>query len=125
MIMTKLSDAELLKRVKNLAQNNSKSGTAKELNMSVQTFTNRLLSATSSLREIPPQFHKKISQQKAKNKKIHSDIIRNVGQAGKALRIIIPQDFFTLLKWEAGDKIQLRRSGKNKIMIEKVNPSTK
>ena len=48
MHMAKMSDAELMKQVRNLAASNSKSGVARELNMSVQTFTNRLLAAASS-----------------------------------------------------------------------------
>ena len=37
--MAKMSDAELMKEVRNLAASNSKSGVARELNMSVQTLS--------------------------------------------------------------------------------------
>ena len=65
MHMAKMSDAELMKQVRNLAASNSKSGVARELNMSVQTFTNRLLAAASSLGEAPPKFTRKSSAAKA------------------------------------------------------------
>ena len=63
--MAKMSDAELMKQVRNLAASNSKSGVARDLNMSVQTFTNRLLAAASSLGEAPPKFTRKSSAAKA------------------------------------------------------------
>ena len=120
MHMAKMSDAELMKQVRNLAASNSKSGVARELNMSVQTFTNRLLAAASSLGEAPPKFTRKSSAAKAvKPKRIHTDKVRSAGQAGKALRIIIPQQFFSSLDWKAGDEIRMRKSGKTKIIIEK------
>ena len=119
--MSKMSDAELMKKVRSLAESNSKSGAARELNMSVQTFTNRLLSAASSLGEAPPKFTRKTtSTQKIKPKRVHSDKVRSAGQAGKALRVIIPQYFFNNLGWAAGDQIKMRKSGKTKIIIEKV-----
>ena len=119
--MAKMSDAELMKKVRSLAESNSKSGAARELKMSVQTFTNRLLSAASSLGEAPPQFTRKTSTTKTiKPKRIHSDKVRSAGQAGKALRVIIPQHFFSSLGWAAGDGIKMRKSGKTKIIIEKV-----
>ena len=121
MHMAKMSDAELMKQVRNLAASNSKSGVARELNMSVQTFTNRLLVAASSLGEAPPKFTRKSSAAKAvKPKRIHTDKVRSAGQAGKALRIIIPQQFFSSLDWKAGDEIRMRKSGKTKIIIEKA-----
>ena len=119
--MAKMSDAELMKKVRELAGYNSKSGVARELNMSIQTFTNRLLSAASSLGEAPPKFTRKsFSRTKVeKPKRLVMDKVRTAGQAGKALRIIIPQHFFVALGWQAGEQIQLRRSGKQKIIIEK------
>ena len=119
--MAKMSDAELMKKVRTLAESNSKSGAARELNMSVQTFTNRLLAAASSLGEAPPQFTRKTAASKTmKPKRIHSDKVRSAGQAGKALRVIIPQHFFGNLGWSAGDAITMRKSGKTKLIIEKV-----
>ena len=119
--MAKMSDAELMKKVRSLAESNSKSGAARELNMSVQTFTNRLLSAASSLSEAPPKFTRKTSITKTiKPKRVHSDKVRSAGQAGKALRVIIPQHFFSNLGWQAGDGIKLRKSGNTKLVIEKV-----
>ena len=119
--MAKMSDAELMKKVRSLAESNSKSGAARELNMSVQTFTNRLLSAASSLGEAPPKFTRKSTTTKTiKPKRVHSDKVRSAGQAGKALRVIIPQHFFNNLGWAAGDGIIMRKSGKTKIIIEKV-----
>ena len=119
--MAKMSDAELMKKVRSLAESNSKSGTARELNMSVQTFTNRLLSAASSLGEAPPQFTRKTNTTKTiKPKRVHSDKIRSAGQAGKALRVIIPQHLFSNLGWKAGDEIKMSKSGKTKLIIQKV-----
>ena len=119
--MAKMSDSELMKKVRELAGSNSKSGVARELNMSIQTFTNRLLSAASSLGEAPPKFTRKsVTRSKTvKPKRLVIDKVRTAGQAGKALRIIIPQHFFVGLGWQAGDQIQPRRSGKLKIIIEK------
>lgn len=119
--MAKMSDAELMKRVRTLAGSNSKSGVAREMNMSVQTFTNRLLAAASSLGEAPPKFTRKSKTVKAaRPKRIHTDKVRSAGQAGKALRVIIPQHFFSSLGWEAGDEVRMRKSGKLKIIVEKI-----
>ena len=52
-------------------------------------------------------------------KRKHLDIVRASGKAGSSRRVIIPQQIFQELDWNKGDKIVIRRSGKNKIVIEK------
>ena len=81
----------------------------------------RLLRATINLGEIPPQFAKnRIVKKVAKAKKRKLiDTVRAAGKAGSSKRIIIPQYIFEELGWNKGEKVLIRRSGKNKIIIEK------
>ena len=115
-------EAEFLKKIRELAANNNMSATAKALKIPVYTLKARLLSATIKLGEIPPQFAKKRSTKKiAKTiKRKHFDTVRISGKAGVSKRIIIPQQIFQELNWNKGDNIVIRRSGKNKIIIEKT-----
>jgi len=91
-------DAEFLRKVTELAAENNMGATAKALKIPVYTLKARLLSATMKLGEIPPQFAKtRVLKKVAKAKKRkHLDTVR-----------------------ASGDKIVIRRSGKNKIVIEK------
>ncbi len=119
--MAKMNDADLMKKVRGLAREMSKSGAARELNMSVQTLTNRLLSAASNLGEAPPKFTRKsAAKTMISPRRIHTDKVRTAGQAGKALRVIIPQYIFNNLGWQPGDDITVRKSGRKKIVIEKA-----
>ena len=95
-------EAEFLKKVRELAAKNNMSATAKALKIPVYTLKARLLSATIKLGENPPQFAKKRA-----SKKVSKAIKR------------IPQQIFQELNWNKGDNIVIRRSGKNKIIIEK------
>ena len=52
-------------------------------------------------------------------KRKHLDTVRGSGKAGSSKRVIIPQQIFQELDWKKGDSIVIRRSGKNKIIIEK------
>ena len=114
-------DAEFLKKVRELAVNNNMSATAKTLKIPVYTLKARLLSAATKLGEIPPQFAKKRVTKKTSKaiKRIHYDTVRTSGKAGVSKRVIIPQQIFQELNWNKGDNIVIRRSGKNKIIIEK------
>ena len=114
-------DADFLKKVRALAIEKNMSATAKALRIPVYTLRARLLRATINLGEIPPQFAKtrivkKVS--KAKKRKL-IDTVRAAGKAGSSKRIIIPQYIFEELGWNKGEKVLIRRSGKNKIIIEK------
>jgi hypothetical protein len=73
------------------------------------------------LGEIPPQFAKtRVVKKVAKPKKRkYRDTVRVSGKAGSSMRVIIPQQIFQELDWNKGDNIVIRRSGKNKIVIEK------
>ena len=115
-------DAEFLKKVRELATNNNMSATAKTLKIPVYTLKARLLSAATKLGEIPPQFAKKRTTKKTSKtiKRIHFDTVRTSGKAGVSKRVIIPQQIFQELSWNKGDNIVIRRSGKNKIIIEKL-----
>ncbi|MGY8700587.1 MAG: AbrB/MazE/SpoVT family DNA-binding domain-containing protein, partial [bacterium] len=77
--------------------------------------------AATNLGEIPPQFAKtRVVKKVAKSKKRKLiDTVRAAGKAGSAKRIIIPQYIFEELGWKKGDKVIIRRSGKNKIIVEK------
>jgi len=114
-------DTEFLRKVTELASKNNMGATAKALKIPVYTLRARLLSATMKLGEIPPQFAKtRVLKKVAKLKKRkHLDKIRASGKAGNSRRVIIPQHIFQELDWNKGDKIVIRRSGKNKIVIEK------
>ena len=115
-------DAEFLRKVTKLASKNNMGATAKALKIPVYKLKARLLSVTMKLGKIPPQFAKirvvkKVSKAKKRN---HMDTIRASGKAGSSRRVIIPQQIFQELDWNKGDKIVIRRSGKNKIVIEKL-----
>ena len=114
-------DAEFLRKVTELASKNNMGATAKALKIPVYKLKSRLLSATMKLGKIPPQFAKtRVVKKVAKPKKRkHLDTVRASGKAGKTRRVIIPQQIFQELDWNKGDKIVIRRSGKNKIVIEK------
>ena len=114
-------DAEFLKKVRELATEKNMSATAKALKIPVYTLKARLLSAAINLGEIPPQFTKtRVVKNVAKTKKRNRiDTLRAAGKAGSSKRAIIPQYIFDELGWNKGDKIVIRRSGKNKIIIEK------
>ena len=95
--------------------------TAKVLKIPVYTLKSRLLSASTKLGEVPPQFaRKRVVKKFLKGKKRkHFDTVRGAGKAGSSKRVIIPQQIFQELDWKKGDSIVIRRSGKNKIIIEK------
>ena len=114
-------DAEFLKKVRKLATDNNMSATAKALKIPVHTLKARLLSATIKLGEVPPKFAKKRATKKSTKviKRKHYDTVRTSGKAGVSKRVIIPQQIFQELNWNKGDNIVIRRSGKNKIIIEK------
>ena len=114
-------DADFLKKVKKLAVGNNMSATAKALNIPIYTLRTRLLSVATKLREVPPKFVKtRVTKKviKAKKRKL-IDQVRSAGKAGSSKRIIIPQYFFEELGWNKGDEVVIRRSGKNKIIVEK------
>lgn len=114
-------DADFLIKVRELAAANNMSTTAKALKIPVYTLKARLLSAATKLGEIPPQFAKtRVTKKVAKAiKRKHFDTVRTAGKAGVSKRVIIPQQIFQELDWNKGDNIVIRRSGKNKIIIEK------
>ena len=113
-------DPEFLNKVRELASANNMSATAKVLKMPVYTLKARLLSATTNLGEIPPQFAKtRIVKKVNQVKRNLIDTVRAAGKAGSAKRVIIPQYIFEELSWNKGDSIVVRRSGKNRIVIEK------
>ena len=114
-------DEDFLNKVRALAANNNMSATAKALKIPVYTLKARLLSAAIKLGEIPPQFAKKRATNKVSKtiKRKHYDTVRTSGKAGVSKRVIIPQQIFQELNWNKGDNIVIRRSGKNKIIIEK------
>ena len=114
-------ETEFLKKVRELSENNNMSATAKVLKIPVYTLKARLLSAAMKLGEIPPQFAKKRAIKKVSKaiKRKHHDTVRTSGKAGVSKRVIIPQQIFQELNWNKGDNIVIRRSGKNKIIIEK------
>ena len=114
-------DSEFLKKVRKLAAENNMGATAKVLKMPVYTLKARLLSASTKLGEVPPKFARTRAVKKvlkAKKRK-HLDTVRAAGKAGSSKRVIIPQQIFQELDWKKGDSIVIRRSGKNKIIIEK------
>ena len=115
-------DAEFLRKVRKLAAKNNMSATAKALKIPVYTLKARLLSTAMKLGEVPPQFAKTRVAKKVSNpkKRKHFDSVRSSGKAGSSRRVIIPQQIFQELDWNKGDKIVIRRSGKNKIVIEKL-----
>ncbi|MBS1255864.1 MAG: hypothetical protein MAG581_01673 [Deltaproteobacteria bacterium] len=115
-------DADFLKKVRELAENNNMSATAKALKMPVYTLRARLLNSTMKLGEIPPQFARTRVTKKASKaiKRKHFDTVRTAGKAGVSKRVIIPQQIFQELDWNKGDNVVIRRSGKNKIIIEKT-----
>ncbi|MBC8260052.1 MAG: AbrB/MazE/SpoVT family DNA-binding domain-containing protein [SAR324 cluster bacterium] len=114
-------EAEFLQKVRELAAEKNMSATAKALKIPVYTLRARLLSAAINLGEIPPQFAKnRVVKKVAKVKKSKFiDLVRAAGKAGNSRRVIIPQQIFQDLDWNKGDEIVIRRSGKNKIIIEK------
>ena len=114
-------DVEFLRKVTELASKNNMGATAKALKIPVYTLKARLLSATMKLGAVPPQFsNTRVVKKVAKPKKRkYLDIVRASGKAGSSRRVIIPQQIFQELDWNKGDKIVIRRSGKNKIVIEK------
>ena len=115
-------DSEFLKKVRELAAENNMGATAKALKIPVYTLKSRLLNVSTKLGEVPPQFAKIRAVKKvlkAKKRK-HLDTVRAAGKAGSSKRVIIPQQIFQELDWKKGDSIVIRRrSGKNKIIIEK------
>ena len=115
-------DAEFLKKVRELAADNNMSATAKALKIPVYTLKARLLSSAIKLGEIPPKFAKNRATKKVSKikKRKHFDTVRTSGKAGVSKRVIIPQQIFQELNWNKGDNIVIRRSGKNKIIIEKL-----
>ena len=114
-------DSEFLNKVRKLATENNMSATAKVLKMPIYTLKARLLSSSTKLGEVPPQFARTRAVKKVlKTKKLkHLDTVRAAGRAGSSKRVIIPQQIFQELDWKKGDSIVIRRSGKNKIIIEK------
>ena len=114
-------EADFLKKVRALAANNNMSATAKALKIPVYTLKARLLSAAIKLGEIPPQFAKIRASKKTSKaiKRKHHDTVRTSGKAGVSKRVIIPQQIFQELNWNKGENIVIRRSGKNKIIVEK------
>ena len=114
-------DAEFLRKVTEIASKNNMSATAKALKIPISRLKARLLSTTMKLGEIPPRFATtKVVKRGSKTKKRkHLDEVRASGKAGSSRRVIIPQQIFQELDWNKGDKIVIRRSGKNKIVIEK------
>ena len=114
-------DSEFLNKVRKLAAENNMGATAKVLKMSVHTLKSHLLSASTKLGEVPPQFARIRAVQKVLKgkKRKHLDTVRTAGKAGSSKRVIIPQQIFQELDWKKGDSIVIRRSGKNKIIIEK------
>jgi len=114
-------EKEFLKKVRKLAVEKNMSATAKALKMPVYTLRARLLTATTKLGEVPPKFAKtRVVKKVSKTKKRKLiDTVRAAGKAGRLKRVIIPQYIFEELGWNKGDNVVIRRSGKNKIIIEK------
>ena len=114
-------DKDFLIKVRKLAVENNMSATAKALKIPVYTLRARLLTATTKLGEVPPGFAKtRVVKKVAKAKKRKLiDTVRAAGKAGSLKRVIIPQYIFEELGWNKGDKVVIRRSGKNKIIVEK------
>ena len=114
-------DVDFLNNVRALAANNNMSATAKALKIPVYTLKARLLSAAIKLGEIPPQFAKKRATNKVSKtiKRKNYGSVRLSGKAGDSKRVIIPQQIFQELNWNKGENIFIRRSGKNRIIIEK------
>ena len=114
-------DAEFLRKVTELAAENNIGAPAKVLKIPVSKLNARLLSASTKLGEVPPQFARKRAVKKVikEKKRKHLDTVRAAGKAGSYKRVIIPQLIFQELDWKKGDSIVIRRSGKNKIIIEK------
>jgi len=114
-------DSEFLKKVRKLASENNMAATAKALRIPVYKLKARLLSVSTKLGEVPPRFAKTRAVKKvlkAKRRK-HFDTVRAAGRSGASKRVIIPQQIFQDLDWKKGINIVIRRSGKNKIIIEK------
>ena len=114
-------DADFLDKIRELAVQKNMTASAKALKIPVYTLRARLLRATTNLGEIPPQFAKtRVGKKVAKSKKRKLlGTVRAAGKAGIAKRVIIPQYIFEELGWKKGDKVVIRRSGKNKIIVEK------
>ena len=114
-------DVDFLTKVRELAVDNNMSSAARALKIPVYTLRARLLNAIMNLGEIPPKFAKtRVVKKVAKSKKRKLiDTVRAAGKAGSSKRVIIPQYIFEELGWNKGDKVLIRRSGKNKIIVEK------
>ena len=77
-----------------------------------------MLSVTTKLREVPPEFVKKRVVKKvvkAKKRKL-IDKVRAAGKAGSSKRVIIPQYLFEEFDWNKGNEVVIRRSGKIKLL---------
>ena len=86
--------------------------TALELNLSVQTLKNRLISASMKHQQVIPNFN---NHKKAK-KKLFSGNVRSSGRAGRGLRVNLPSEAIQAMNWESGSQLKVEKKG-SKLVI--------
>ena len=118
--MTKSEARAWLARVEKRARSKSRNAVAQEMGMSPGRFNRMLLETSSTLQEIPPEFSSRRELEKPLPRQEVQEVVRGVGQGGRACRVRIPQRLFQEMGWQIEDQIRIRKSGKRKIVIEKI-----
>lgn len=111
----KLEGKLLLEEARSAASRGlSISAAAKELNLNIATYRNRLMSAAMKHQEVIPNFSKK-SRTKASSFKAE---VSASGQAGRGLRLKIDHDALHTMGWNAGSQLTVTKKGKKLILQE-------
>ncbi len=118
MEMTQKEAQKFMDEVEALAEQMTEGATARTLKMTPAKLNRKMLEACRMLKKFPPTFSSK--RKPRVSKRGHYDQIRTSGRGGASKRVPIPSYVFDSLGWDAGDRVKIYKSGKSKIVIEKL-----
>ncbi len=118
MEMTAKEAQKFMDEVEKLAGQMTEGATARTMKMTPAKLNRKMIDACRMLSKVPPTFSSK--RKPRVSKRGHYDQIRTSGRGGASKRVPIPSYVFDTLGWEAGDRVKIYKSGKNKIVIERV-----
>lgn len=112
---TRLDGRALLEEARIAASRGlSLSASAKELNLNIATYRNRLMAAAMKHQEVIPNFSRKGT---AKSLNFKAAVSAS-GQAGRGLRLKIDHDALHSMGWNAGSQLTVTKKGKKLILQE-------
>ena len=108
---------KFLEEVKKHSATNTRSGTAKLMNLSLSKFNSTLLNALLIADVRPPKF----STVSKKTDDGNIITIMASGKSGASKRFRLNQEIYDALGWKIGDKIQVKVSKGSRLILEKLN----